>query len=83
MNCPKCNANDWVMGPEGGGSQNILCRNCHTEYCESAFGLEEMKYDIERVKRLYGIFEPAAFQANQPKHSIIDDMLSEIEHEMP
>jgi len=83
MNCPKCNANNWAMGPEGGGSQNILCRNCHTEYCESAFGLEEMKYDIGRIQRLYWIFEPPVFQANQSKYSIIDDMLSEIEHEMP
>ena len=64
------------MGPEGGGSQNVLCRNCLTEYCESAFGLEPMRFDSDRIHSLYGI----RIRADEPsqsenKYSIIDDML--------
>jgi hypothetical protein len=79
MNCPKCDANNWVMGPEGGGSQNILCRNCHTEYCESAFGLDAMKYDSDRIRHLYGIRvdEPQQSTPVEHKYSILDDMLSD------
>lgn len=79
MSCPKCSANDWAMGPEGGGSQNILCRNCHTEYCESAFGLDAMKYDADRIRSLYGIRVDEPQQSNpvERKYSIIDDMLSD------
>jgi hypothetical protein len=72
MSCPKCNANDWAMGPEGGGSQNVLCRNCLTEYCESAFGLEPMKFDAQRMRHLYG---PDVTKITETKYSILDDMI--------
>lgn len=79
MSCPKCNANDWAMGPEGGGSQNVLCRNCLTEYCESAFGLEAMKHDADRIHRLYGIYaaQPKS-DSVETKYSILDDMIDGI-----
>lgn len=77
MKCPKCKANKWLGGPEGCGSQNILCANCHAEYCESVFGLEPMEYNADRIRNIYGIYV-AETPKVEPQHSIIDSMIEDI-----
>ena len=80
MKCPNCGADSWADswagGPEGGGSQNILCTACFSEYCESAFGLKPIKFDAQRIRALYG------YDAVDPepsiRDSIIDKMLEDI-----
>lgn len=32
--CPDCsNRESMLEGPSGGGSINVLCKNCHSEFC--------------------------------------------------
>jgi hypothetical protein len=79
MSCHKCNSNDWAMGPEGGGSQNVLCRVCHTEYCESARGLDQLEYDERRIRNIYGIAPNKSVEEHKPGYSIIDSMLENLD----
>ena len=53
--CPKCGSTDFLGGPSGGLSQNILCKKCGTEFCNlGPFGLQELLRDESRAK-LYGL----------------------------
>lgn len=53
MECPNCGSDNWALGPEGGGSQNILCINFLSKYCESPFGLDALAYNPDRIRALY------------------------------
>lgn len=79
MACPKCQSTKFYLGPEGGGSQNVLCCQCLTEYCESAFGLQELNSSPERIRRLYGIdCAPQPAEHGSPQDEDVPSMLDDI-----
>ena len=53
--CPACGGENFRGGPEGGGSQDILCMTCGEEYCYSPFGLDKLGRDAKRAKQVYGV----------------------------
>jgi DNA-directed RNA polymerase subunit RPC12/RpoP len=57
VKCPDCGGMNWAFGPEGGGSQDVLCMTCGQEFCDMGpFGLERLERRESRAG-LYGLKE--------------------------
>lgn len=42
--CPNCKGTEWLEGPSGGMSVNIMCNRCHSKYnYMGPFGLDELE----------------------------------------
>ena len=51
LKCPRCKKSQWIEGPSGGGSVNILCSSCGSKYNHTPFGLDDIT-DKETLKRI-------------------------------
>ncbi len=53
--CPDCGGTEFLFGPQGGLSQDVLCVGCGQEFCDlGPFGLERLARDESRAV-LYGL----------------------------
>ena len=44
LKCPNCGAMQWLEGPSGGGSVNVMCNQCKSKYnYMGPFGLQELE----------------------------------------
>jgi hypothetical protein len=52
--CPMCRTGKLLAGPEGGGSQNLMCHRCGTEYCYGGWTGLQMPRNPSRAST-YGL----------------------------
>jgi len=47
--CPDCGHEEFIAGPEGGGSQNFKCRHCGSRFNDMGpFGIERIGTPVRK-----------------------------------